>query len=132
MMYESDSFFTLTVWGRLGLGVLSIVFALAAIGLTRVMTLRRPVVIRVPIWAFLFIMFVWASPQGYYIYYRLLFDGLPAQSVLGDMPPPQEIIALLTFRYQASLSAHAVGVLGWAMLITALWPQGKKCCDAAN
>ena len=124
-MYESDSFFTLTVWGRVGLVALSIGFALAALGVTRVMTLYRPIVIRVPIWAFLFIMFVWVSPQGYYMYYRMLFDGLPAQSVLGALPPPQEVIALLTFRHTTSLSSHAVGVLGWAMLITALWPQRK-------
>jgi len=125
-MYEGDSLFTLTLLDRIGLIGVSVVFALAALGLTRVMTYYRPYVIRVPIWAFLFISFVWASPQGYYTYYRLIFDGLPAQSVIGPLPPPGDIVALLTFRYEATLSAHSVGVLGWAMLVVALWPRSKK------
>lgn len=131
-MYDSDSFYTLTLWGRTGLLAVSFLFALAAIALTRVMVLRKPVLLRVPIWAFLFILFVWASPQGYYTYYRMIFDGLPAQSVLGALPPPGQIIALLTFQHQTSLSAHSVGVLGWVMLIVALWPKRSKCRNAAN
>jgi len=131
-MYEGDSFFTLAVWGRVGLVGVSVIFALAALGITRVMTYYRPYVLRVPIWAVLFITFVWASPQGYYTYYRLILDGLPAQSVLAEPPRPEEIIALLTFRHSATLSAHGVGILGWLMLVVALWPRRKKCRDAAN
>lgn len=131
-MYDGDSFFTLTQWGRIGLMAVSVAFALAALGITRVMTYFRPYVLRVPIWVVLFITFVWASPQGYYIYYRLIFDGLPAQSVLGPLPPPEEIIALLTFRHNASLSAHSVGVLGWAMLVVALLPRRRSRRNAAN
>lgn len=125
-MYDGDSFFTLTQWGRIGLLAVSVLFAAMTLALTRLMVLRKPILIRVPIWFFLFILFVWASPQGYYIYYRMIIDGLPAQSVLGPLPPPQDIIALLTFQYRASLSAHSVGILGWAMLVVALLPQRKK------
>jgi len=125
-MYEGDSLFTLTLLDRIGLVAVSVVFALAALGLTRVMTYYRPYVIRVPIWAFLFISFVWASPQGYYTYYRLIIDGLPAQTVIGPLPPPGDIVSLLTFRYEATLSAHGLGLLGWAMLVVALWPRRKK------
>ena len=131
-MYEGDSFFTLTIWGRIGLLGLSVVFAVAALAITRLMTFHRPLLIRVPIWAVLFITFVWASPQGYYTYYRLIFDGLPAQSIVGAVPRPEELIALLTFRHSATLSAYSVGLLGWAMLAVALWPQRRKCRDAAN
>ncbi|MFL4468580.1 hypothetical protein ACERZ8_01340 [Tateyamaria armeniaca] len=131
-MYEGDSFFTLTLWGRMGLLALSVLFALVALAVTRLMTYYRPLVIRIPIWAVLFITFVWASPQGYYTYYRLIFDGLPAQSVLGALPRPEEMIALLTFRHSATLSAHSLGVLGWAMLAIAIWPRRRKCRDAAN
>ncbi|WP_299726302.1 hypothetical protein [uncultured Tateyamaria sp.] len=131
-MYDGDSFFTLTLWGRIGLVALTAVFSLAALGITRVMTYFRPYILRVPIWFVLFITFVWASPQGYYTYYRLIFDGLPAQSVLGPMPPPDQILALLTFRAAPTLSAHGVGLLGWAMLIVALLPRRKSRRAAAN
>ncbi len=131
-MYADDSFFTLSIWARAGLVLVSALFALAALALTRLMTLRRPILIRIPIWALLFILFVWASPQGYYTYYRLIFDGLPAQSVIPDLPRPEEIISLLTFQHRASLSAHSTGLLGWVMLGAALWPQRRKCRNAAN
>lgn len=131
-MYEDDSFYTLSVWGQIGLVCVSLVFAALALGMTRLMTWGKPIYLRIPIWVVVFITFVWASPQGYYTYYRLIIDGLPAQSVIAQPPPPQEIIALLTFRAQASLSAHSVGVLGWLMLGAALWPRRKKCRDAAD
>lgn len=131
-MYEGDSFYTLTVWGQIGLASVSVLFACVALGMTRVMTWAKPIYLKVPIWIVLFITFVWASPQGYYTYYRMIFDGLPAQSVLGPLPPPQELLGLLTFTGKATLSAHSVGVLGWAMLAVALWPQRRKCRDAAN
>jgi hypothetical protein len=131
-MYDSDSFYTLTVWGQIGLVFVSVLFAILALGLTRMLVRYRPVIIRIPIWAVAFITFVWASPQGYYTYYRLIFDDLPAQSVIGPPPPPQELLALLTFSGPVTLSAHSVGVLGWFMLAVALWPQRRKCRDAAH
>ena len=131
-MYDGDSFYTLTFWGQIGLVCVSLLFAALALIMTRVMTWAKPIYLRVPIWVVLFITFVWASPQGYYTYYRMIFDGLPAQSVLGPLPPPQELIGLLTFTQEGSLAAHSVGLLGWAMLAVALWPQRRKCRDAAN
>ena len=131
-MYAEDSFFTLGPLGRVGLVIVSILFAMTALGMTWVMTRLRPLIIRVPIWGVLFITFIWASPQGYYLYYRLIFDGLPAQSVVGSPPPPDVVLAFLTFSHQATLSAHSVGVLGWAMMIVAIWPRRRKCRDAAN
>ncbi|MEX0310242.1 MAG: hypothetical protein AB3N17_08330, partial [Tateyamaria sp.] len=131
-MYDGDSFYTLTPWGQVGLVIVSILFAIIALGFTRLLVLRRPISIRVPIWIVAFITFVWASPQGYCTYYRMIFDGLPAQSVIQAPPPPDEILGLLTFTGPATLSAHSMGVLGWLMCVTALWPQRKKCRNAAD
>lgn len=131
-MYEADSLFTLSVWGQLGLLAVSLVFAGLALAFTRLLVMRRPLIIRVPVWLVAFITFVWASPQGYYTYYRLIIDGLPAQSVIGAPPPPEEILALLTFTGPATLSAHSTGVLGWLMCGVALWPQRQKCRNAAD
>ena len=125
-MYEGDSFYTLSGWGQVGLVIVSILFAVLALGFTRVLVYRRPLLIRIPVWLVAFITFVWTSPQGYYTYYRMIFDGLPAQSVIKAPPPPAEIIALLTFTGPATLSAHSVGVLGWLMFVVAVWPQRQK------
>ncbi|WP_299043693.1 hypothetical protein [uncultured Tateyamaria sp.] len=131
-MYNGDSFYTLTMWGQIGLACVSLLFAALALGFTRLLVLRRPLIMRVPVWIVAFITFVWASPQGYYTYYRMIFDGLPAQSVIKAPPPPQELVALLTFTGPATLSAHSTGVLGWLMFAVAIWPQRRKCRDAAH
>ena len=125
-MYDGDSFFTLGVAGQIGLLIVSLLMAAAALGITRLMTFHRPLILRPFIWAVLFISFIWLSPQGYYTYYRLIFDGLPAQSVIQAPPPPEEILALLTFTGPVTLSAHSVGVLGWLMFVVAVWPQRRK------
>ena len=131
-MYDGDSFYTLSVVGRIGLVCVSLAFAAIALGMTRLMTFTRPIYLRIPIWIVVFITYVWASPQGYYTYYRLIIDGLPAQSVIGPPPPPQEIVALLTFTGQSNLSAHSIGVLGWLMFVVALLPYRRKCRNAAD
>ncbi|MEL7133041.1 MAG: hypothetical protein AAGK77_11575 [Pseudomonadota bacterium] len=125
-MYDGDSFYTLTIWGQIGLALVSLLFAVIALAFTRLLVLRRPLIIRIPVWIVAFITFVWASPQGYYTYYRMIFDGLPAQSVIQSPPPPEEILALLTFSGPATLSAHSVGVLGWLMFFVTVWPQRQK------
>lgn len=131
-MYDADSLYTLTSWGQIGLAIVSLLFAAIALGFTRLLVLRRPLVIRIPVWLVAFITFVWASPQGYYIYYRMIFDGLPAQSVIKAPPPPEEILGLLTFTGPVSLSTHSIGVLGWLMFVVAMWPQRRKCRNAAD
>ncbi len=124
-MYDGDSFFTLGVAGQIGLLILSLVMAAAALGVTRLMTFHRPLILRPFIWGVLFISFIWLSPQGYYTYYRLIFDGLPAQSVIKAPPRPEELLAYMTFTGDATLSAHSVGVLGWLMLGVAMLPRRK-------
>ncbi|WP_147107965.1 hypothetical protein [Tateyamaria sp. syn59] len=125
-MYDADSIHTLTTLEQIGLVAVSALFALLALGFTWVLVQRRPLIIRVPVWLVAFITFVWASPQGYYTYYRMIFDNLPAQSVIQAPPPPEEIVALLTFTGPESLAAHSVGVLGWLMFVVAVWPQRRK------
>ena len=129
-MYEGDSFFTLGVAGQIGLLIVSLLMAAAALGVTRLMTFHRPLILRPFIWAVLFISFIWLSPQGYYTYYRLIFDGLPAQSVIQAPPRPEELLAFLTFTGDATLSAHSVGVLGWLMLVVAMLPRRKRASVA--
>lgn len=131
-MYDGDSFHTLTMWGQIGLAFVSLFLAAIALGFTWLLVQRRPLIIRVPVWIVAFITFVWASPQGYYTYYRMIFDGLPAQSVIKAPPPPQEILALLTFTGPFTMSAHSAGILGWLMFVVAVWPQRRKCRDAAD
>jgi len=125
-MYDADSFFTLTVWGQIGLAILSLVFALLALVLMRVLVWHKAMILRPFLWGVVFISFVWLSPQGYYTYYRLIFDGLPAQSVIKSPPPLQQLFALMTFSGPANLSAHSTGVLGWLLLLAAFWPHRKK------
>ena len=125
-MYDADSFHPLTLWGQIGLAFVSLLLSAVALGFTWLLVQRRPLIMRVPVWLVVFITFVWASPQGYYTYYRLIFDGLPAQSVIKAPPPPQELLALLTFTGPVTLAAHSVGVLGWLMFVVAVWPQRWK------
>ena len=130
-MYDGDSFFTLGIAGQVGLIVVSVALAVLTLGITRLMTFYRPWILRPFIWAVLFISFVWLSPQVYYTYYRMIFEGLPAQSVIKAPPRPDALLELLTFTGQATLSAHSVGVLGWMMLVVAMLPRRKKQRAAA-
>lgn len=131
-MYDSDSFFTLTLAARIGLVAVSTGFALFSLYVTRVLTINRNAVARLAIWVLLFVGFVWVSPQGYYTYYRLIFDSLPTQWVIGQPPGANELLNLLFFRARPTLSGHSVGILGWGMLVTGFWPQRRNCRDAAN
>lgn len=119
-MYQNDSFFTLNTGGQIGLAVLSAVLALGMLLLTRRLAITRTPARRVAVWALLYFLFVWLSPQLYYTYYRAIIPGLPSQWVI-PWPDVLEPLALLTFTAGDSLSAHGRGILGWAMLVMALW-----------
>lgn len=86
--------------------------------------LRRPVWQRLLAALALFWLFVWLSPQIYYGYYLLIFDGLPIQSVIKLPPGPGHMVRLLTFTEEASLSRHGQGLLGWLLIASALWRAG--------
>ena len=73
-----------------------------------------------------FYLFVWLSPQIYYSYYLILFDGLPLQIVLQQPPSLTEILKLLSFSGQNTLSAHGKSILAYAMLIAAILRQKNQ------
>ncbi len=64
--------------------------------------------------ALLLAAFVWVSLQVYYTYYRLIFEGLPAQWVIG-WPPSLDILRLATFTGPAKLSTHSQRALFWLL-----------------
>jgi hypothetical protein len=71
----------------------------------------------------LFWLFLWLSPQVYYLFYQLIFAGLPVQIVITWPPGAETVLRRLTFTGPATLSAHGQGLLGWALLVLAVRPQ---------
>lgn len=125
-MYAGDAFFTLGPLGQVGLLALS--SALAALWLVVLSRLcarlpGRPWP-RVTLAGFAgfgaFALFVWLTPQIYYLYYQTLFTGLPWQIVVQAPPAPARLIALLRFEGPSSLAAHGQGALGWLLLVRAV------------
>lgn len=116
-MYDGDSFFTLSAFGQFGLAVLSIALSVVAIWLMTRLTLHWA--LRVIAAGFGFWLFVWLTPQIYYLYYLAIIDGLPVQWIIQRAPSPFSILDLLIFRGDNSLSAHSQGLLGWAMIAAA-------------
>lgn len=131
-MYESDSFFTLSAGGQLGLAMLSVVLSLAVLWALWRGTRALPRAWRVALALVGFWFFVWLSPQVYYQYYRLIIDGLPAQWVVWPPRWPAEAAQLLIFQGPANLSAHGQGVLGWLMICVALVGNIPFRRNAAN
>ena len=120
-MYQGDSFFTLSTGGQIGLAVLSGMLVFLAIGAVRLC--RRKVAARAAapaIGLVLWWLFLWLSPQVYYLYYQLIFEDLPWQVVIGWPPGAVRLIELLTFQGNVTLSDHGVGALGWAMILAGL------------
>lgn len=120
-MYESDTFFNLTILGRIGLVALSVtLFAMTVAAFyfvaKRMSLVSRIVTAMVFLWAF-----IWLSPQIYYLYYILLFDGLALQNVIHPPPSAQEILSIMTFSDKTWLSAHAKALLGWVMILLSFW-----------
>lgn len=130
-MYERDSFFTLSVGGQIGLAVLSLGLSVLMLWAVWRGTQAMPRLSRIGSAYLAFWLFVWLSPQVYYQYYRLIFEGLPAQWITG-WPELGEAARLLTFTGPATLSAHGQGVLGWALLAVAFWGNTPFRRDAAN
>jgi len=67
-------------------------------------------------------------PQVYYTYYRLVFTGLPSQSVIKWLSPEQ-LYALSAIQPGASLADHIAGITGWVLLTTVSlqWLQHTRC-----
>ncbi len=74
----------------------------------------------------LFVVFDWLSPQIYYLWYLVIFDGLPLQWVAGYLPRPLDAAKILALMGPDSLSAHARTLLGWGMIGVALLSKGTN------
>ena len=112
-MYAGDSFFILSAAGQAGLAALSTLLAVAAGACVLAFTgpgMRMLAALAV-YWVFL-----WLTPQIYYLYYQIILDDLPWQIILGPPPSLDALIDWLLFRGPGTLSNHAKGVLGWALL----------------
>ena len=125
-MYDSDSFFTLSDTGQIGLAALSLVLAGAMLFVTYRVTRGRRILLRLALAIVLFAAFEWLSPQVYYTYYRVIIPGLPLQWVIDLVPNPGTVPKLLTFTQSNDLSAHGRGVLGWAMLVVSGFTKGRS------
>ena len=124
-MYENDSFFTLTAFGRIGLVCLSAAMAIATVWLFLWISRGFSIPVRVMTAIVFLWLFTWLSPQIYYFYYMLLFDFLEFK-IIPQLPPgPIEIFQLLTFTEDFNFSKHGKGVLGWILIFLAVKPLWK-------
>jgi hypothetical protein len=118
-MYDGDSFFSLTMAARIGLLLLSFgLAALTAVAFIKI-TCRMAWPVRLLLAPGFLWIFVWLSPQVFYLYYMMLFDHLPLHNVVQPPPRPSQIMRLLSFAGKASLSHHAAGLLGWGLIVLA-------------
>lgn len=122
-MYSQDSFFDLSVLGQAGLAAISAVLFALAVGASWALLRNRHRALR-PVGAFLlFWVFVWVSPQVYYMYYLVIIPDLPVQWVIWPPPDPAKPLEMLAFQYRANLSAHGQGLLGWGMIAAGFVPD---------
>ncbi|NNJ76346.1 MAG: hypothetical protein HKP56_14450 [Anderseniella sp.] len=113
---------------RFGLVFLSIgLAALTAAAFIKV-TCRMLWLVRLLLALVFFWIFVWLSPQAFYLYYMMLFDHLPLQNVVQSPPRPSQIRHLLGFSGKAALSHHATGVLGWGLVMLAILGERAVPC----
>lgn len=115
-MYAQDSFFDLTLWGRIGLVGISTVLFLVMLFLAWRVLKDMPPWFRIVGALGLFYVFVWVSPQIYYMYYRMIIPDLPLQWVIWPPPWPVDAIEMLFFQGPQNLSAHSQGLLGWSLI----------------
>ena len=118
-MYDNDSFYTLTAIQQVGLGTISLLLFSIVVYFCYKAINQKPLAIRIAIAGIIFYLFVWLSPQIYYTYYLMIFDGLPLQIVIKTMPTPQTLFRVLTFQENTSLSDHSKAIMGWILIIIA-------------
>lgn len=125
-MYAEDSFFTLGMGGRIALVGLTLILSLLCLWLIWYMTEGIGRVARVLIAVGVFYLFIWLSPQVYYMLYWVIGDGLPLQWVVQSPPNPLKLFQLMTFTDRTTLSDHGQGVLGWLMIVTGLLQRRSR------
>lgn len=116
-MYENDSFLTLSIAERIGLLCVTLVLSAFLIWLFWLTIKRLNIWIR-PMLALVFLyVFIWLSPQIYYLYYLVIFDFLDFKNVIHPPFNPLTLLNLLTFTESGKLADHGKGVLGWILII---------------
>ena len=115
-MYSQDSFFDLSPWGQTGLACLSTSLFMAMIFVAHKTLSPLPIWARILAALILFWLFVWVSPQIYYMYYRMIIPDLPLQWVIWPPESPLVPIQYLFFSGPHTLSAHGQGLLGWSLI----------------
>jgi len=125
-MFAEDSFFSLSLLGRTGLLILSLALAALTLYICAKLCKNKRLIWRLAIALVLLFLFIWLSPQIYYSYYLLLFEGLPIQIVIKTPPTPIRVLNILFFSFEQNLSAYSIGLLGWALIFTALRPLPKR------
>lgn len=119
-MYDGDSFFSLTMAARFVLVFLSMgLAALTAAAFIKI-TCRLAWLVRLLLAPVFLWVFVWLSPQVFYLYYMTLFDNLVLHNVVQLPPRPSQIMQLLSFTGKTALSQHATGLLGWGLIVLAI------------
>ena len=119
--YAEDSFFTLGIGGRIGLLALSLLLAAGCVVLIFWVSRRFGLAAGLLASVAVAYLFIWLSPQIYYGYYLLIFDGLPVQWVIKSPPALDDFMETLGFQGQSTLSAHGQGALFWGMCAAAVW-----------
>ena len=119
-MYTDDSFNTLTTVQQIGLTTVSVLLSAICIFICFQFIKQKSMPIRLLISFGIFFLFIWLSPQIYYTYYLMIFDGLPLQIVIKQPPSPWALVQTLSFQAKASLSDHSKAVLGWVLIAAAL------------
>lgn len=115
-MYENDSFLTLSIIERIGLLGVTLVLSIALIWLFWKTIYWVNVWLR-PFFALVFLyVFIWLSPQIYYLYYIVIFDFLDLKNVIHPPFNPLILANLLTFTESGKLADHGKGVLGWILI----------------
>lgn len=115
-MYENDSFLTLSIIERIGLLGVTLVLSIALIWLFWKTIYWVNVWLR-PFLALVFLyVFIWLSPQIYYLYYLVIFDFLDLKNVIHPPFNPLILANLLTFTESGKLADHGKGVLGWILI----------------
>lgn len=122
IMYQEDSFFSLSSLGQIGLGFVSVALSLAVLAIAWRLMRGRRIIMRLGIATIIFFLFVWLSPQVFYTYYIFIFNEVSWQNVIKRPPTPFSLAQYISFQGRATLSAHSKGILFWALIVLALIP----------
>ena len=128
-LYANDTFFHLSTLERVGLVLLSIVLAMVTVAVFWKLTSSFKLVFKLLAAIFFIWIFIWISPQVYYLYYIQIIDGLPLQNVIQWPPSPLEVFQTVTFSGKSNLSNHGKGLIFWAMMIIALKPKANTLVE---